>query len=65
MKIEVEPPSDFQMAQLVFSDMKQAQVKLGESAYTALVRTCCTHGRASEGLSIYRFIIAVKTFDLL
>ena len=48
-----EPPSNYDAAFQIFTDMKSKSIKLTESCYTAMIRCFCINEKKTEALELY------------
>lgn len=54
IKRQVEPPSDIHAALQIYSDMVGRQLSIPESAFSALIRSCCMNDLTGQAMEFYR-----------
>lgn len=50
-------PQDFEKAQVIYQDMKEKQITISESGYSALIRCACLHERLDQAMYFYQEMI--------
>ena len=50
---EIEPPSNYDTAHQIFTDMKCRSIPITESCFTAMIRCYCLNDKATEALQLY------------